>query len=248
MIRLEDYLRRIESIQVQYNYAREAIMGFIVSQDPAKAPKSKTAEKMIPLSEFLDCSDDEFLSRIGTYVDSLKGGFPEDKKDLENRLAQNEIILLVAIFEDQMKSIHREMLRQNPKLLSPDPKVELGRLVALGETAIIEEEIERTVRALDYKSVEVRAKAFEKLGLPWNVKSEEIERMLRLRNEILHEDTDKEVTGWDLTEVRNLVVSLPACLFMLGTRQYPNVFEVLPEMIDFMNRRAAEREQSQSSE
>src|SRR5258707_11474973 len=135
MIRLEDYLRRLDSIQQQYNYAREAIMGFIEIQNPTKkVPRPKTLEQAMPLNMLADGSDEEFLKRIGEFVESIKGGFPEDKKDLENRLAQNEIILLVAVFEDQLKSIHREVLRNNPKLLNPDKMVRLGRLSELGES------------------------------------------------------------------------------------------------------------------
>lgn len=241
MIRLEDYLRRVESIQTQYDYAREAIVGFIMSKDP-QALKPKTLNQMIPLSSLADDIDDEFIERMSKYVESLKGGFPDDKKDLENRLAQNEIILLVAVFEDFMKSIHREMLRQNPKLLSPDPQIKLGRLIESGETAIIEEEIERTVRSLDYKNVQDKAKAFDKLGLQWSVKLDKVERVLQLRNEILHEDIDKEVTGWNLSETRILVVSLPSYLCLKGNRLYPDAFEIMIEMIDYVNRRSATEE------
>jgi hypothetical protein len=244
MIRLEDYLLRISSIQTQYNYAREAIMGFIASQDPTKQFKSQNFEQMISLSSFVDDRDDEFIKRIDEYAELSKGGFPEDKKDLENRLAQNEIILLVAVFEDMLKSIHREVLRQNPKLLSPDSKIEFGRLIAAGEATIIEEEIERTVRSLDYKNLQARAKAFEKLGLPWNVGIEKIEQMLRLRNEILHENLDKEVTGWDLSATRIQVVSLPAHLCFLGAQIYPNNFELLPALVEYMEQYAINKQKS----
>ena len=57
--------------------------------------------------------------------DQLKGGFPERHKDLENRLAQNEVILLVAVFEDLVKSVHREVLKQNPKLLDGTRQIPL---------------------------------------------------------------------------------------------------------------------------
>jgi len=211
-------------------------MGFIASKNPSQAPKPKTLEEAIPFSSLADDIDDEFIQRMNKYVESLKGGFPDDKKDLENRLVQNEIILLVAVFEDQMKSIHREMLRQNPKLLSPDRDIKLGRLAEVGETAIIEEEIERAVNSLDRQNVADKAKAFEKLGLKWNTKVEDIERISGLRNEILHQDTNKEVTGWDLSHTRTLVASLPAYLCLKGNRLYPDAFEIMIEMLDFMQR------------
>jgi hypothetical protein len=237
MIRLEDYFRRVESIQTQYNYAREAIMGFMTSKYPTKALKPKTSERMVPLSSFASGSDPEFIKQLTEYVESLKGGFPDDKKDLENRLAQNEIILLVAVFEDMLKSIHREMLHQNPKLLSPDVKINLGKLAALGENAIIAEEIERAVKSLDYENVKARAKAFEKIGLSWNGDVERVEHILNLRNEILHQDMNKHVSGWDLTLARSLVLTLPLHLCWEGNRLYPDAFETTLGKIKHRNKR-----------
>lgn len=241
MIRLEDYLRRLESIQTQYDYAREAIVGFIMSKDP-NASKPKTLEQMIPLSSLADDIDEEFIERMDKYVESLKGGFPDDKKDLENCLAQNELILLVAVFEDQMKSIHREMLRRNPTLLNPEREISLGRLAALGEQVILEEEIERAVQLLDRQDVKTRAKAFDKMGLRWNVKVEDIERISTLRNEILHEDMNKEVSGWNLSHTRRLVVSLPTYLCLKGNRLYPDAFAIMPEMIDYIDKRSQDED------
>lgn len=226
VIRLEDYLRRIESIQTQYSYARKAIVGFIASQDPTKVPKGKTLEQMVPLSILAAGSNADFIKQMSEYVESLKGGFPDDQKDLENRLAQNEIILLVAVFEDQLKSIHREVLRHNPKLLNPERDIKLGRLAALGESAIVEEEIERAVALLDREKVKDRAKAFEKLGLTWKVDVKRVERISQLRNDILHQDMDRQVSGWDLSETHGIVTTLPMFLCLDGNRLYPNAFEV----------------------
>ena len=233
MIRLEDYLLRVQSITEQYEYARYAIKGFIASIDPEALTKIK--HPPIALEAFLNPSDEEFLNAVRHHIEELKGGFPEDKKDLENRLAQNEIILLVAVFEDQLKSIHKEILRQNPKLLSADREISLGRLAALGGDAIIAEEIERAVQLLDRLSLKEKAKAFAKIGFPWKANILQIEMMITLRNTILHEDTNQKVSSWDLMNARIQALSLPAQLYWDGFAIYPSAFPISEELVKQRN-------------
>jgi hypothetical protein len=227
VIHLDDYLARVASIKTQFYYMRHAIVGFIASQG-ANLPASKTPDDMIAITDPAKASDEEFLSEMDKFVEQMKGGFPNDKKEIENRLAQNEIILMVAVFEDQMKSIHREILQQNPKLLNDERAIPLGRLTSMGEKAIIEEEIERAVQLLDRSKVQDRAKSFEKLGIPWEMPVEKVERILNLRNEILHKDMNKEVSGWDLTHTYGIILVLPWGLCSKASKLYPNAFEVPP--------------------
>ena len=223
MLYYEHYFQRLESIQAQSDFGRKAIKQFIESSEPSRTLPTEP-EPTVPLSAFLG-NDDESAKTIIKYMESVRGGFPEKYKDLENRLAQNEVILIVAVFEDQMKAIHREVLRQNPSLLNPDREVKLGKLIALKEDRVIEDEIESVVQALDRKTVKDRAKAFEKFGLAWGTRAETVEKATLLRNRILHEDTDIEVTGWDLTNARSSAIVLPLQLYIAAEALYPKGFD-----------------------
>jgi hypothetical protein len=205
---------------------QDAIVGFIATQNPTSLPKPQTVDDLLELCDPEKNSDNEFFNGVEEFLEATKGRFPRDKKDIENRLAQNEIILVAAVFEDMMKSIHREILRQNPKLLDADRQINLGKLAAMGESAVIAEEIERAVQSLDRKNVQDRAKAFEKLGMPWDVKPEDVEEILNLRNQILHEDTNILVNGWNLASMLSMAVRLPLTLCRKAARIYPNGFEL----------------------
>jgi hypothetical protein len=243
---IEQYLQRLESIRVQFEFARSAIKGYIDHVEMQEKIEqalqaSETADEVIERliePSGTELSDEEFMKMIDQYMESQKGNFPEKHKDLENRLAQNEIIIMVAVFEDVLKSIHREMLRQQPTLLSSDRQISLGRLAAFGGEKIIEEEIERAVQALDRQTVAEKAKVFQKIGLPWNKKPEEVEDITRLRNEILHENVERQVSGWELHTCRKLVLRLPLHLFYLGWQLYPKTFAMSLPLADYCKRAA----------
>src|SRR5262249_48935876 len=137
------------------------------------------------------------------------------------------------------------VLRQNPSLLNPDREIKLGKLVALKEQKVIEDEIEYAVQVLDRKSVKERAKAFEKLGLPWVDDLDTIERVIILRNRILHEDTNIEVSDLDLGNARLIAMGTPLHLCMTAEDNYPSGFHSgvsLQEMIKWTEQQRALRE------
>jgi hypothetical protein len=221
MIFLNHYLERLESIRVQFEFARKAIRGFIEHTEPETVmPSAPPAITLASL--FGGTSIEEMLTAT---MEFAKGGFPDKHKKLENRLAQNEVVLVVAVFEDQMKAIHREVLRQNPSLLNPDREIKLGKLIALREQKVIQDEMELAIQVLDRKSVTDRAKAFAKLGLPWGTRIESAEHMTTLRNRILHEDIDVEVSGLDLSMAMITAVILPLDLYFRAEQLYPAGFD-----------------------
>lgn len=124
-----------------------------------------------------------------------------------------------------MKAIHREALQQKPSLLNSDREIKLGKLVALGEEKVIQAEIESAVQVLDRQSVQNRAKAFAKLGLSWGTRSEPVEHMTKLRNQILHEDIDVQVNGWELTSAMVTAITLPLKLYLRAEELYPLGFD-----------------------
>ena len=80
-------------------------------------------------------------------------------------------------------------------------QVPLGRIIAEGADAVIEFEIEREVQALDHKTVEERAKYFqERLQLNWKqcTDFQSVQRVLEIRNQLLHENPGMTVTDSQL--------------------------------------------------
>jgi hypothetical protein len=224
VIFIDHYHERLNSIFTQFQFARKAIKGFIEQNEPdteMPAPPPK-----FTLASLMGKSGiEDLLTNLGTRAEFAKGGFPTKYKKLENRLAQNEVVLIVAVFEDQLKAIHREVLRQNPLLLNPDRQIKLGKLVALKQDKVIEDEIESAVQALDRQSAKERARAFAKLDLPWGSQVDAVEHVTHLRNRILHENIDVEVKGWDLTSAQIVSVLLPLNLYFRAEELYPSGFD-----------------------
>jgi hypothetical protein len=224
VIFLNHYLDRLYSIRVQFEFARKAIKGFIEHTEPdtviPSPPPAMTLASLMSTTGI-----EQMLNGMSARIEFAKGGFPDKYKKLENPLAQNEIILMVAVFEDQMKAIHREVLRQKPSLLNPDRQIKLGKLVALSEQRVIEGEIESAVQVLDRQSVKDRAKVLAKLGLPWGTRVEPVDHMSILRNKILHEDIDVQVGGWELSLAMITAVILPLNLYLRAEKLYPSGFD-----------------------
>lgn len=234
MIVEEDYIIRQTSIQSQFDFARRAITGYLRHENTgAPSPQFMTLSTMMKQAEEAEKiygESEAWKNTLQKFLDQLKGGFPEKHKDIENRLAQNEVILLVAVFEDLLKSIHREVLKQNPKLLDGTRQIPLGKITSVNMQELLAEEINREVSSMDRKNVSERAKYFdERLKLPWPSKKtvDAIDTILKLRNLILHEDMDRVITGADLMQTRFFTAMVPIHLIRLGAQKYPAGFKAV---------------------
>jgi len=150
-------------------------------------------------------------------------------EDVLNRVNQNELILLVALFEMQMKDIHREILQQNRSLLNLDRQVPLGKIVAEGTEAVVQLEIEREVQSHDRKNCSERAAYFrQRLDLEWpdEVGPAVVGEVLELRNRLLHEDPDMSISADQLEEVKRVTLLLPINLCYACATKYPDGFHI----------------------
>ena len=228
-------LNRIGQLSLQYELASYALTHFAKSTEAANHYASaqlenlqnviKKAEKFVDFdvkSHWAFSADSQ-----NEYVKATKSSLPTRIEAMANRLLQNQLILLVAVFESFMKDIHREILLQNPGHLRGDRKIPLGKLVKFSREEIIEEEIQREVQSLDRKNVRERAEYFAKLldmhwlsewANPW-------ERALDLRNKVLHEDPDAQVTDADLHSAYLFCTNLPLACVLKGSVLYPDGFE-----------------------
>jgi hypothetical protein len=230
----EEYIIRQTSIQSQFDFARRAIAGYLQHENAGQpSPQFITFSAMMKQAEEAEKiygENEAWKNTLQKFLDQFKGGFPERHKDLENRLAQNEVILLVAVFEDLVKSIHREVLKQDPKLLDGTRQIPLGKITSVNVQDLLEEEFNREVFSMDRKSVSDRAKYFdERLKLPWPSKKtvNAIDRISKLRNSILHDDMEKVITGADLVHARFFTAIVPIHLIRLGSQKYPAGFKAV---------------------
>lgn len=179
-----------------------------------KAPKVAADEEAVArvIREFEDKARDEFVGEVELAC---------------NRVNQNEFIMLIALFEVQIKDIHREILRQEPKLLSPERQVPLGRLISEGFDAILELEIEREVQSLDRKNFEERAAYLQsRLRLAWPDRPcpKAAREVLEIRNRLLHEDADLNITEQQLWDAREVALMLSYHFCLQCAERYPKAF------------------------
>ncbi len=234
MIDWSPYFQRIVSISSQFDVARKSINAFKETPEAvAKFIENSVKDLKDAIGDALKKRED---TKDSPWVMSEEGmnNFVLEQQQLvgsrldevDNRLRQNELILLVSVLESFMKDIHREILRQNPKYLRHDRKIDLGKIVSVGAEDIIREEIEREVHALDRKNLEERVVYFKdvlniKLH-PSGVKF--AKKAFELRNRMLHEDPDCTVSINDVANALMASVFLPMLCIVHASVTYPEGF------------------------
>jgi hypothetical protein len=254
MVNGDDYVERVISVMRQFDMVRKALVDF--RDSPARleqvahdsvselletirrfsgsrlsGAQERRTESRKPLPEDLVhgfyAEHESVKQHFREVGEDAKNDFVEKARVALNRVNQNELILMVALFESQMKEIHRGVLRQAPALLKSDRQVSLGRLISDGAESLIELEIEREAQSLDRKSVKDRAAYFHKhLGLEVD-DAESIrcwEQMVEARNELLHGDCDKEITDSQLKLMHAVVLLVPFRYCEQCAKRYPKGF------------------------
>jgi len=233
MIDANQYLLRLMSVIEQFKLAKRMVSTFSASSGDLAAIVNE--ESLALQNQFDRLSvpnvSEEIAQRrehlVQKYSQQLQAELPNRIAHVGNRLNQNELILLVALFEAQMKDIQREILRQEPALLKPDRMIPLGRIVAVGRDAIVEEEIEREVQEVDRKSVADRAQYFERrLRIDWfggHVVSI-VKESLDLRNRVIHAEPDLQVSDTDVDTARWVTFAVPYYCCLRASERYPVAF------------------------
>jgi hypothetical protein len=237
MVDGDQFFERVVSVREQYRFALRALQSF---QNTKETVEQFAKEELDSLHGLLRTA----LQRAGggveehwaftkegidKYLDGVRNDLPRRVRETENRLRQNELILLMAIAEEQLKEIHREILRQNPSLLDPQRQIPLGALITEGQNEIMQIEIERAVQTLDRKSIEQRAKHFQDhLGIDWfggtivPIWKAAAER----RNAVLHEDVNAIVTEGNILSAMIAAVALPMYCCLQAAVLYPKGFKM----------------------
>jgi hypothetical protein len=205
-----DYLWRVVSVGAQFDIARKSIGS--LSTDPEALRARLGGDPVLQAAVLEQAGPQKLAGELQQFLP---------------RLDQNQLILIVALFETFIKDIHRVILRHDPKILKPDRKVLLGHLVAVGFDAIIAEEIESEVAARDRESVRKRAEHFrDRLHAPWGPPElvDAADRATELRNRILHEEPDAKVSPEDLKDAAAAVLFIPGFVCQALVEQYPDAF------------------------
>ena len=234
MINLNNFIERIIGMFLQCRFATEA-MNRLDGDDSGLSEHIERESKEITeflgyISSFRGVVKKRYLSAdIQKLTEYWANKLSNDISKAYTANNQNFIIMGLAIFESFLKDVHRAILFKEPKLLGADRKIDLGRLVDSGYIKIIEEEIERKVVSLDRKSIQDRAKYFaEDLKIPWSDGDELIEQVSDLndlRNRILHENPDEEVSSDKILSALLLLIVIASTLFFRGRKIYTGIFQ-----------------------
>ena len=241
MLSWEEYFDRIVSLQLQFNLARGVIASFRKTPEAVKDYMDQDLEdwrKLITEGAKIageELKDHWAFTDEGTksYFDSARKRIDDDLKKVENRLNQNQLIMRVSFLEGFIKEIHREVLRQQPTLLKSDRQVPLGKLLAVGQEKIFEEEIEREVQSLDRKSIEDRCKYFlDKLSIDWfdGKIVPLMQRVFDKRNDIIHLDPNTDVTYNNLRLASLVGIAVPWVSIAQAAVLYPKGFKMIENL------------------
>jgi hypothetical protein len=213
-IRWFDYLWRVTSVGAEFDIARKSIGLLSGNPETLRVHFSNPAMDSVLRKSVQEQTGPERLAR--------------ELQQFLLRLNQNELVLKVALFETFLKNVHRTVLRRNPRLLRGDKTpILLGDLVDRGFDAIIEEEIESRLVAIDRKPVHARAEYFrDRLQAPWGPLElvNAAHWSTKLRNRILHEDPDAKVSPEDLNDTVIMALCISGFVCQSLVERHPDAF------------------------
>lgn len=246
MIRTGEYPQRMHWFELHMELIRQSLVQFSKSKqsvesfvDEQEREWSKGVDVILAIDgdRERDKIDELFVKAYGN---NLRRQIQHHVEFAENKINQTEIILRCAYFEAEMKDIHRFCLYAKPEILQKRQKeIPLAKLIAKGEDAILEEEIETEVRRLDKENVKERAKYFkDTLGLDWGdprlPKSklrvphakcvEALHQASEIRNKIVHRESDYVVKLDELETARRFFTFVPSCCCKQAVKLYPTHF------------------------
>jgi hypothetical protein len=236
------YFDRLIRLKIEFELAKKALTDWSANPEMRRkhAEEDLNGLRAMILESLEKQSLDEkshWISNpqsVTAYLESAKKQATEGATAFKSRLSQNEFLLQVAIFEGFLKDLHKAILKTKPELLRADRAVPLGKLVAQGRDALIAEEIDREVQTLDRQSVKKKADYFTKrLGIDWfGLKIVPImDAVINARNEILHENADREISQFELIGLPIVTIALPLTCAAQAAVLYPGSCK-LPDHID----------------
>jgi len=237
-------ISRLNSIDDQYDIAlfafdlyrkeKESELSEMMEKRKAELSKSLEVMKKEKADKNENIDESSFKQIYGKLFGIYEGmlSYPSEQADqLKNSIRQNSLILALSTFEIFLNDFIRHILKNRPSLLSPNRKIEIGRLLTVGADKVISEEVERQVYTIGRKSVFDRANYFEThLKLCWSKDSsliETINRINDLRNDIVHKDTELQIKEEDLKEAIRACKAIVFQLTLECMKQYKDIIASL---------------------
>ncbi|MGB9074711.1 MAG: hypothetical protein WCC22_18890 [Terriglobales bacterium] len=256
MITWEAYFNRLAGLHLQFETARRALQIFGENRETVERHASEQLEElreMIRAAAKNKGKDPQSTwvyneGAVAKYLHGTKENLIRTMIDVSGRLQQYEYILHVTVFESFMKDVHRAILASTPSLLRADRPVRLGKLVSKGRDEVVREEIEREVQQLDRKSTDEKAHYFlNRLGISWfdgNIVPI-LDGVIRLRNEMLHENPDRMVQDNELPLLNLVTTAVPLATVAQAAVLYRGQFALPVHMTEedarkFLPKRSAE--------
>ena len=238
-----DILRPVGGVHLQFETARKALEGFEQNRETVEryaAGQLRELKAIIEAAAKRQGQDPNSTwihdeERVAKYLHGTKENLVRTMVDVSGRLKQYEYLLHVTLFESFMKDIHRAILSSVPSLLREDREIPLGKLVAKGQEEVVREEIEREVQQLDRKSTKEKADYFlKRLGITWfdGHMAVILDDVIRLRNEMLHENPELIVREHDLALLNLVTTAVPLATLAQAALLFPKAFALPAHMTE----------------
>lgn len=242
MLTWDDYFKRVINLKVEFELAEKALEDWKSDSNLiARHAKQEFEGLREMITQALGDDHERPIpswfsdeSVVVKYLESISSSKVEMATAFKIRLSQNRLVLQVALFEGFLKDLHRAILRSSPNLLRHDRDVPLGKVIAVRKEQIIAEEIEREVQILDRQSTEKKADYFKtRLHIDWfgGTMVPIMDAMIKARNEILHENPDREISRFEGIALEIVTTMLPLNCVAQAAVLYPGSC-LLPEHLD----------------
>jgi len=228
MIKISSYDNRLELIEIEFRFIRFAV-GALPASKKHKFFSDFSNERLNRLDVGLkrippDVMGPEAIEELKTHAKkrARKKFAPRNRQiyteTIQDGTNASELLIRVALFEAFMKDIHAEVLRACPALLAkinPEHPVKYKHIFteAASFESILNQQIFREIDVVDKMSFLKRADYFEKdLNLPMadDETLKFVGEMMKVRNEISHENPFKTVSPADLSKAISTLKQIPA--------------------------------------
>ena len=210
MINISLFTDRIVTMLEQYHIASLAAKHMSESSDALTAysrAKARELHDFLSISKHKEVFNNTKLATesLSETSDRLKVKAARSLADYQSTLRQYTLVLLYSAWEAFLKDAIRELLRQYPSLLKEDRTIPLGKLVSKGEKAVLYDEVEREIDALDRKEIGARLNHISSVyGLVEAFDPARIsvfKRSSEQRNQILHHSSRPSIKEHTLNQL-----------------------------------------------
>jgi hypothetical protein len=248
----QNYLERLSELMDQYDITVEALDRFNDDDFGKKSFIEERVKRIPTIPPRIDFNEyKEEFKKLNEFVGKK---LPPALKKQYNALKQNVLIICFAFFEAFIKDLFRDILLDDLYTLKPgrkpkdkrkmilEPKAKkiiLDCLKKFGLDKTIDEQVENEVKEMSKNFKEWPGYFEKRTGISWfknekwaeNEQWNNLVKLKDLRNDIIHEYPDKEVSDEDLIEALKLFHEIPNGLIEHVFNKYPDKFDDLIDQV-----------------